>query len=268
MAVTAEAAAVTEAHRVAQARNGALVAYVTAQLWIRMIDPDDIAGSSANLINRLIPLLMQRRDQSALLAREYYREFRGFEVKGGDGFKLPSMTAMDIPSLSTSLRVTGEVALKSKIASLPLTEKTLPSVQKALIKQAIEETATNISGSATRHVMNGGRDEIQQALDEDPVALGFIRVTDGDPCFFCAMLASRGPVYDDDSFDESDPRFIGEGSHKVHDHCGCSIEPVYSRKTQWPGRAQEAEEAWISLSRDLGRVPTINDFRKKWEGRS
>ena len=56
MAVTAQAAALTEAERLAQARNGALVAYVVAQLWLRSIDPDDIDGSSFDLINRLLPM--------------------------------------------------------------------------------------------------------------------------------------------------------------------------------------------------------------------
>jgi len=268
MAVTAQAAALTEAERLAQARNGALVAYVVAQLWLRSIDPDDIDGSSFDLINRLLPMIKQRRELSQQLARTYYTNFRAAEVKGGDGFALPAPTEFLTDAVQTSLRVTGPIALKKRIAALPLTDLTTPAVQKALIKQAIDDTAIDISGAATRHVMNGGRDEIQSALDEDREALGYIRVTDGDPCYFCAMLASRGPVYDGESFDQSDPRFIGKGSHKVHDHCGCGVEPVYSRKTKWPGKAKAAETAWIDLSNELGRVPTINDFRKRWEGRA
>lgn len=270
MATTAAAASLTEAYRIEQNRNSLLVTYVVTQLWLRTILADNIDESAANLIARLIPMLKQRRDFSAIQARTYYKEFRKLEVKGGDGFELPAMTSMDLQALETSLRVMGPVALKTKIAALPKTDigpDGQPRIHPALIQGAIEDTATMISGAATRHVINGGRDEIQSALDEDPVALGYIRVTDANPCYFCAMLASRGPVYGDDSFDQSDPRFIGEGSHKVHDHCGCSVEPVYSRKTAWPGRARDAEEAWISLSNDLGKVPTINDFRRRWEGR-
>jgi len=269
MATTATAAALTEAQRVAQAKNGALVAYVVAQLWVKLIDPEDIDGSSFDLINRLLPLLKQRRELAQQLARTYYTQFRGAEVRGGDGFALPPPTEFLTDAVQTSLRVTGPVALKNRIASLPAVgpDGLTPEASTALIRQAIKDTAVDISGAATRHVMNGGRDEIQSALAEDREALGFIRVTDGDPCYFCAMLASRGPVYDDDSFDQSDPRFIGEGSHKVHDHCGCGIEPVYSRKTKWPGKARAAETAWVDLSRELGKVPTINDFRRRWEGR-
>lgn len=267
MAVTAQATALTEAHRIEQNRNGALVAYIVARLWLKTIDANDISGTAANLVARLIPALRLRRDHSAIIARKYYEDFRRLELGGDTGFKLPSMTELDIRALETSLRVTGEVALKKRIGALPLGPEIPKITQKVLIEQAIKDTATDISGAATRHVMNGGRDEIQQAMTEDPVALGYIRVTSGDPCYFCAMLASRGPVYTDDSFDDSDPRFVGEGQHKVHDHDQCSVEPVYSRGAQWPGKARAAEEAWINLSTELGRTPTVNDFRKRWEGR-
>lgn len=268
MAVTTAAASLTQAHHAEQNKNGALVAYIVAQLWLRTIDPDDISGSSANLIARLIPLLRQRRDFSAIQARQYFQAFRQAELQRSEGFSMPAMTELDLPTLETSLRVTGEVALKKRIAGLPLGDDIPPLTKQLLIKQAITDTATDISGSATRHVMNGGRDELLNLVNEDREALGYIRVTDGDPCYFCAMLASRGPVYDDLSFDESDPRFIGPGEHKVHDHCGCGTEPVYDRKTRWPGKARAAETAWIDLSKELGRVPTINDFRKRWEGRA
>ena len=266
MATTAEATALTEAHRAQQARQGALIAYVTAQMWMRGIDPTDIDTSASKLIERLIPLIKRRRDESARLARAYYSRYRSLEVAGGDGFELPPLSSLDLSVVGTSLRVTGPVGLKlrlAKIGDLDVPETTL----KVLVNDAIETTATAFSGAATRHAMNGGRDEIQNALAEDPVALGYVRVTQANPCYFCAMLASRGPVYGDDSFDESDPRFIGEGTHKVHDHCGCSIEPVYDRKAPWPGRAKEFEGQWVDLSRNLGHSPSAKEWRRRYEGR-
>ena len=265
MALTTQAAALTEAHRVEQNKNGALVAYVVAQLWLRSIDANDISGSAAKLIERLIPLLRGRRKDSALLARQYYPAFRRLEGMQGDGFKLPDLSELNVEQLATSLRVTGPVAAMNRIGSLPVGED--GRVNPVLIRAAIEDTAVDISGAATRHVMNGGRDELQNAVQADELALGYVRVTDADPCYFCAMLASRGPVYGDDSFDESDPRFIGEGSHKVHDHCGCSVEPVFSREAQWPGRAREFEDMWLDLSNDLHRAPTLKDWRRRFEGR-
>jgi hypothetical protein len=269
MAVTETASRLTEAHRLEQAKNGALVSYVVAQLFLKAIDLNDITGSAAALLERLVPAILKRRRNSALIARRYYTAFRAADY-GTDGFELPPMTELNLQALQTSLRVTGEVALKQRIAALPADSPGFdlqPSVSRALLEQAVELTAQDIAGAATRHVMNGGRDELQSAVAADPVALGYVRVTDSDPCFFCAMLASRGPVYGAESFDDSDPRFIGEGEHKVHDHCQCATEPVYSRATEWPGRAREFEDMWIQLSEDLGRAPTALDWRRRYEGR-
>jgi hypothetical protein len=267
MAATSTGTALTTAHATEQNRLGALVAYATARLWLKTVDPLNLAASSAKLIELLVPLIENRRTKSARLARTYYEAYRRAEVKGGDGFALPPLTELNVEALRTSLRVTGEIAALKRIAALPPDPST-GRVNETLMKQAILDSAVTISGSAMRHTLNGARDEIQSALAEDAVALGYVRTTAGDPCFFCAMLASRGPVYGDDSFDESDPRFIGEGSHKVHDHCRCGVEPVYDRKAAWPGRAKEFSGMWVDLSQNLGRAPTIQDWRRQYEGRT
>ena len=266
MATTAQAAALTAAYLAATNQQGALAAYVVAQLWLRAIDLNDIDASAAKLTARLIPLIRQQQDKTRALAREYYPAFRRLETGRSDGFSLPALGELDLPSLETSLRVTGPVALKKRISKIAAEPGSV--LERSMLSQAMDDTATGLSGAATRHVMNGGRDEIQNALKQDTLALGYVRNTQGDPCYFCAMLASRGPVYDDDSFDESDPRFIGEGEHKVHDHCRCTVEPVYSRKSKWPGVASEASQMWGDLSKSLGRVPTINDWRGAWNDRA
>lgn len=266
MATTAKATALTAAYLAATNQQAALAAYVVAQLWLRSINLNDIDTSAANLSTRLIALITQQNTKTRLLAREYYPAFRKLEVGGADGFSLPSMGELNLASLETSLRVTGPVALKKRISKIIAEPDS--TLERAQLAKAMEDTATGISGAAVRHVANGGRDELQAALQADKVALGYIRTTAADPCYFCAMLASRGPVYDDDSFDESDPRFIGKGEHKVHDFCRCGSEPVFDRKTAWPGVAKEASDLWTSLSRDLHRVPTIADWRKAWDGRA
>jgi hypothetical protein len=270
MAISPAGAALTEAHRAQQVRNGALIAYVVARLWLRSVKLTDISGSAAQLVEKLIPLIRQRHATSQQLARAYYSSFRAAEMPlTADGFSLPDLGELNLEALQTSLRVTGEVALKKRISTLPLDEQGQPVLTRALLDKAMGDTATEISGAATRHVMNGGRDEIQSAIRADRIALGYIRVTDSDPCYFCSLLASRGPVYGEDSFSESDPRFIGEGSHKVHDHCGCSLEPVFSRKTQWPGKAKEFQDLWTDVTSDgTAGKEAIRQFRRRLEGRA
>lgn len=131
-----------------------------------------------------------------------------------------------------SLTVTGPVGQKSKAArGKPL-------------RLARDESFVEAAGAATRHVLTGGRQSLLTLVEGDMRAIGWIRVTDGDPCAFCAMLASRGAVYKQDSFSQSDPRFTGPGEFKVHASCACTMEVVYSRQAAWPGRAAEFHRLW------------------------
>jgi hypothetical protein len=131
-----------------------------------------------------------------------------------------------------ALRVTGPINIKARIARGEDPEK---AKRNALVEAA---------GSAGRHVLNGGRSTQLALVQNDRGAIGWVRVTDGNPCAFCAMLASRGPVYKADSFSSSDPRFTGPGEVKTHDHCACLMVPVFSRTAAWPGRSKEFQELW------------------------
>lgn len=131
-----------------------------------------------------------------------------------------------------SLTVTGPVGQKGKRA------------RGKSVQQARDESFVEASGAAGRQVLTGGRQSLLRLVEDTPQVRGWIRVTDGDPCAFCAMLASRGPVFKEGSFSRSDPRWIGPGTAKVHDHCACTIEPVYVTDTIWPGRAAEFRRLW------------------------
>lgn len=112
------------------------------------------------------------------------------------------------------------------------------------------------SGAASRHVLNGGRKTLLTVLDADTPALGWQRVGDGDPCAFCAMLISRGPVYGSQV----------SASFEAHDHCGCTAEPVFTRDGEWPGRAREFQQLWNAHIR--GRYSgkeAIREWRRLYE---
>jgi hypothetical protein len=88
---------------------------------------------------------------------------------------------------------------------------------------------TKFSGIARRQVLDGGRKMIDATTASDSRAVGWRRVTDGNPCAFCAMLASRGPVYSAKSAQGNVMRQLREGGSglRYHGHCGCTAEIVY-----------------------------------------
>lgn len=230
MATTVTGAELTEQHRRAQLalRSGFMRELV--RLW-PLIDLDRLDETAAEWIGFVTDLILTWRMQSVDRALSYYDEFRRAEI----GAPLPnrgnyrSLAKPELAAIRTSLLVTGPVGVKSRIG-----KGINPRIAKA-------KALVDVSGAASRHVLNGGRQLITEAVVKDKVALGFIRVTDDDPCAFCAMLAARGPVYHskETAFRTTErSRKRGPGK-EYHDHCGCSAEAVFSGDAEWPGRARE-----------------------------
>lgn len=231
-----------------------IAAYVVARWALHLASANPRWGTA--WINEVLPLLIRARESQRVPARAYYRTLRVLETGDRRLFPVPDPEPFDPTAIAKSLSFTG------------LRPYTRQDAQRPAIDPAAVQTA--IQGSVARHVMNGGRETIAAAQQADPVAVGYYRDTDGDPCFFCAMLASRGIVYREDSFDESDPRFEGDGKAKVHDHCACINRPAFSRDIVLPETNSRAFETWQSLTgKDaLGRpIDNVTEFRQRWEGR-
>jgi hypothetical protein len=110
-------------------------------------------------------------------------------------------------------------------------------------------------------MLDGARTTVSDSAKADPKAVGWYFVTDGDPCYFCAMIASRGIVFKHDSFELSNAQFIGKGTAKVHDHCACSVAPAFSRSQRLPKTNRHAAFIWSQR----GDGDALNAFRRAWE---
>lgn len=75
---------------------------------------------------------------------------------------------------------------------------------------------TLILGGAQRRVADHVRYTVTGSSVADPAARGWQRVTDGNGCAFCTMLAGRGSVYSEAGADFAS-----------HDSCGCSAVPAW-----------------------------------------
>lgn len=164
-------------------------------------DPADISGSWAILEPALVALVQARGNQSSQLAARFYAEQRSLEVAGEWVARFaPTPSAADV---AASLRYTGpQHALK-------LVQQGRTDVSKV--------TFTDTAGNVTRLTMNQGRDTTLANVAADPDAKGYRRITSGNACEFCRMLAGRGAVYQADTVD-----------FRAHGHCGCTAEPVFA----------------------------------------
>lgn len=140
----------------------------------------------------------------------------------------------------------------------------------ALMRDAGATAAT----AADREVLRGGRELLHDATAADPKAVGWARVTDGDPCAWCAMLASRGAVYR--SREAATTRRIREGElppvsytdlARYHDQCHCTVLPVYTRTDWLPEQGRAFRELWDEATRDHTGRDAINAYRRAIEAR-
>lgn len=247
MAATAEADRLTQSYRRQSAALRAAALKDILTIW-PMFDPLYLEKSWPALRNALLMLIGTKRAEAADIAADYLRRFRELEgVTEGLGVILDS--APDPVATEISLRATGPATAQRALSSGFTAEV---AAARALV---------TVSGAASRIILDGGRQTVLLTVESDRKALGWLRVTHGKTCAFCAMLASRGPVY-------KSRRSAGDARSRparFHDHCDCTVEPVYSAATKWPAASRRADELWVSSTVGLGGQEARNAFRVAWD---
>jgi len=241
-----EQARLSEQHRAAQTRLMAIVAADTARVF-PLLDISNVDRTFGSFVDGMEQTVNARRTISSSLSSTYYNAIRGdVNVRGDFSPRLFGQVGKD--QLFTSLLVAGPVSIKKNLAA---------GVSAETARQA---ALTNTIKTTQRHVVNGGRATILDSVRRDPSALGWSRLTDGQPCAFCALLASRGPAYKSE----------GTSKFRAHDGCGCTAVPVFDVNAPWPGRAEEFRELYDQnvqgrfLGGD-GNNEAVRAFRKVYD---
>lgn len=242
-----ETLALSEQHRQAQltVRSSALRAFLALwPIW------NGDTSSFAQLVQAVLPLARVYRQSSAAIAGVYYESIRNAqEVPGRPAVRLAATVTPK--QIATSMYVTGQAMTRDALAAGQTAE------------QARRAALTRVSGAVTRHVLNGGRQTIIDSVAADKQAHGWARITDGQPCAFCAMLAGRGAVYKTEQ----------TADFEAHDHCGCQAIPLFNGSPLPPlnrklrdlyNQAQREAEAAGELDRGTSN-DRLNAFRRLYE---
>lgn len=256
MARTSAGAALTEAHRVAQADLNAQLIAEIVKLFRATYDPTQIAASTWSLAELLLPILLLFRKRSYAESAAYLTAFHKAEVPNAS--ELPPFD----PSLLEPDDVMPEQLFENFLHALRAASFSASGKGKSDID--IENAAlTAATGRGTRLVQDGGRAAVKSYIRGGWGAVGYARVVDADPCPFCAMLASRGVsyvsgkrettsgLYRSDAFNESSANFLGGNKFAVHDHCQCTLEPVYARgdgSYTLPGNGEQLAREWAEIA--------------------
>lgn len=241
MARTPEGARLTEAHRQIQTRISAATLRDLLHLW-GTVDPRNLRHTVDPFTRAAATVVLNGRRHSGTASARYYVAFR--QVEGVRG-----TVVVDPPPGPDA----GRVAHVMRGAGLA-------GVMNAYRRGIAPEEAhangfVKLAGSATGIVLGGGRDTLLDAIQSDPAAQGFQRVTDGAPCAFCSMIASQGIV----SKDEAGAGF------EAHGHCGCTAEPAYEGSPVTKANA-EHRAAWDEATTGLSGPDALNAYRRSLEG--
>jgi hypothetical protein len=232
-----------------QALLAAQMARQILRVWRELMNPAKVDASWPAVRAALMPIVQQARDQSAVLAGAAYMEARRQAGVPDGSFDPEGPLQLAIDRLEASLDVTGPVEFKKAIAAGKSPQ------------QAMDAAAVRMVGSAQYLALEGGRSVMKQSIDADEMATGWSRVTDNDPCAWCAMLASRGPVYKS-AKSAGDPR---QGGNTYHDHCGCQAWPAFTLDEPFVGIAEKLYDDWRQVTRGTGGRNAVNAWRRWWE---
>lgn len=142
----------------------------------------------------------------------------------------------------------------------------------------VEDAQRSTAGTLSRHAQAPARETVQTLADAAGADVGWARMLTGpSSCSFCAMLASRGPVY------TSHDAAIGRGGnplnlyHSAHlnktgklvgGNCDCIAVPVTDYGT-WEGREshQALQNLWEDSTTRQSNKNARNAFRREWENK-
>jgi hypothetical protein len=249
MAQTPEGLQLTSAQRAAQIALRARSLSGLLALW-RVVDVTNLADTIDVFTQAAVILALNGSDESAAAAGRYYELFRRAEGVPGapPGFRIGRLPQQMVASELRGAALNGIINARRAGMSL---------------SAAKDNGLVRVAGAFTKLILAGGRMTILGNVNRDRQALGWQRVTSGDPCPFCRMLAGKGAAYKTER----------AASFEPHDHCACTAEPFYrgdAPSAQNAAYAREFKSAQV-WARESGTMSSgtsndaLNNYRR-WLG--
>jgi hypothetical protein len=221
---------------------GQVIAAILA-VWAQL-DLKDVRSSWPALRVALAALIRDRFTASAAAGNAYFLESR---LAAGVTGAVPPLGIPGPPDealIQATLDSTGPWRL---LATIKTATQTVP--------QAVQNTGVVMSGAGMRLVLNGGRQAILQAVQDDARALAWMRVTAANPCAWCAMLASRGAVYKS----QQTAGFL------AHSHCRCTGQAIFAESDgTFLAENGRLQQEWQRATKGLSGRNARNAWRRYW----
>lgn len=218
-------------------------------LW-KMLAFGDLRGTLAPWALQTAGAVIRAHQQSAQAGARYYRDARALPRPtrpdpNPAGIELPPRV---VPPADRSVprRVQGFDPTPTEPIDLAEVRRRLTGAavgRAAEVRRAgvtnperIErEALAETTRTASLLVLDGGRTTVDNAIRADADAIGWCRLTDDNPCAFCAMQASRGFVF----------KTAASAGEKYHPGCACTpMARFRGEDSPLPPMNRELSELW------------------------
>lgn len=201
-----------------QIRNAIQVESLIRREWATL-DIGNIDAGRERVIERVSQRVSSLRALSAREADKFVVEMRELARVGSGSIVLAnaSLGAAGVESLE----IAGPVSFKQRISKGVNDEVAFLAARDQMMAEA------------RKIIMQAGRDTVRLSSDANRRSIGWRRVSDGNPCAFCAMLVGRGPAY-------KSQETAGGLERKYHKHCGCTAVEIF---TDW--QPTEREQVYV-----------------------
>lgn len=225
-------AQLTRVHQIQQINNGAAGAALIVELG-NLLKAGDL--DEQGFITAVVGADLLTHQAAVRLARQYLTNFRALVAPEENHAELVN------PEFDA-----GASAGRAVNALRELEEARSADPEQRNWDSEFARIVGQLAVHSDKAAKNAGRDTVVESAEAN--GKRWRRVTDGNPCAFCAMLAGRGPVY---RSEDSAGIVVGRGKSpkargsrglgsRFHDYCGCSVEESL---VEWEPTAREQEFA-------------------------
>jgi hypothetical protein len=221
-----------------------------------------------------VPVTAAQREDMALLLARSVRNARERNYAVTQAYIASQLFGLDIPDLPGLPLDAVMRALESATVNLTVLEEMV--TDKNRHHPRIVDVGTRAAtGQLSRQAQEPARQTVQTVAEQTD-GIGWARMLTGaTSCSFCAMLASRGPIY------KSRESAIGRGGqpmtlyHTAHlnkngklvgGDCDCIAVLVVDHNT-WEGRPafEKLEDLWQKTTSRRSNADARNAFRREWD---
>lgn len=228
------------AHRQQQGSLADAVARLAATLWRLNVKAPGVGTDQ--FIARLTPALTRQYATSTQLARAYYLTSRRMALPSERSWTPPPVDPLEQDAIRSTLIGSGITSLAEALR------------EDRDLAESLTKAGGLTSRAAVRLTLAGGRSYIQATAEQDPKAVAYYWTTRDDgipPCYWCAMLESRGPVFTRESWPIDEVRPGGLLKVHAHNDCKCHLSMVWSRSQPLPETTKDLYSDWKKVSDDF-----------------